>query len=95
MKAAEEKATPQADLLTLLALSETKLLSGRGGRAVQDLSALLCLVLLLHILKICKSLSNLFSHPIELYHIKELVSNRMSEPCQAGIATSSFREKAG
>lgn len=38
------KATPQADLLTLLALPETKLLSGHGGRAVQDLSALLCLL---------------------------------------------------
>lgn len=36
------KAAPQADLLTLLALQETKLLSGHGGRAVQDLSALLC-----------------------------------------------------
>lgn len=44
MKAAGEKATPQADLLTLLALKETKLLSGCGGRAVQDLSASLSLL---------------------------------------------------
>lgn len=63
-----------------------------GGLCKTSVPCCVFLVLLLHTLKICKSLSDLFSYLIELSHIKELVSSRSSELCQAGIASSSFQK---